>query len=466
MISAYVNCFKIPELRQRILFTLGIIVLCRLACTIPVPGVDPAELARMFDAMNKGAAGGLVGMFDMFSGGALQKFAVGALGIMPYISASIVIQLMTPVIPQLEKLVREGETGRQKISQYTRYLTLVICVIQGGMLAKTMLNPSMMGFAGDYKLVLSPGIPFLLITTLLLTAGTIFMMWLGEQITERGIGNGASIIITVGIVDRMPKALQDMFNNLLIGGDLAGSSNFTLVHFVGLLVMFFACCAATVLLTQGVRKIPVKYARASMGRQGAAGQTSYMPLRVNFSGVMPLIFGSAVLMFPPLLLQGLVKLFSKSAPGVSTLIMGWAPYFSHGSTTYLVLYGSTIVLFSFFWVANQFNPVQIADDLQKHGGFIPGVRPGQPTSEFLDQSMTRITFAGSLFLVGLAILPMIVTDSFKISYSISQFFGGTSLIITVGVMLDTMRQIETYLLNHHYDGFLSKGHLRSRRGGS
>ncbi|MFA4944729.1 MAG: preprotein translocase subunit SecY [Lentisphaeria bacterium] len=466
MISAYVNCLKIPELRQRILFTLGIVALCRLAGNIPIPGVNPGELARLFDLIDRqGAGGGLLNMFNLFSGGALQKFAIAALGIMPYISASIVVQLMTPVLPQMEKLMREGESGRQKLNQYTRYLTLLICVIQGGMLIKTMTSPGalsqLFGIQEAIQLVDNPGPAFFLMTTLILTAGTMFIMWLGEQITERGIGNGASLIITVGIVDRLPSALVNMITLVRTGSVSDGGQNFTLVHLAVMLVMFFACCAATVAITQGMRKIPVKYAKATMARHGVSGQSSYMPLRVNFAGVMPLIFGSAVLMIPPWVFRAL----GNTEWGRK---WGWlgelAGYFDPSHYWYLIIFGATIILFSFFWVANQFNPIQIADDLQKHGAFVPGIRPGQPTAEFLDQSMTRVTFAGAIFLTALAVLPMIISNQFSIPYSISAFFGGTSLLIMVGVMLDTMRQMEAHLLSYHYDGFLSKGKLRSRHG--
>ena len=460
MLSAYLNSMKIPELRRRILFTLGVVALVRLACTIPVPGIDSAQLAAMVAKLDKNAAGGIFSMFNLFSGGALGKFAVAALGIMPYISASIIMQLLTPVLPQLEKLAREGDPGRQKISQYTRYLTLVICVVQGGMLAKTMQNPTLIGMPEGFQPVINPGPFFVLTTTLFVTAGTIFLMWLGEQITERGIGNGGSSIITVGIIDRLPSALLSMFSIIGAGG-ASGTQSFTPIHALLLLAMFFVCCAATVAITQGMRKIPVKYARATMGgRSGGVGQTSYMPLRVNFSGVMPLIFGSSVLMFPPVLFKGLVAInwMQPTTEGE------WSGFFNSTGGVYLTMYATLIIVFAFFWVANQFNPVQIADDLQKNGGYIPGVRPGQPTAEFLDKSMTRITFAGALFLAVLAVLPPVVTDAFGIQYNVAQFFGGTSLLIMVGVTLDTMRQVESYLLSNHYDGFLSKGHLRSRRG--
>ena len=454
MLAAYGNCMRIPELRRRILFSFGIIALCRLVSNIPCPGVDPNELQKLFDAMAKNSGGGMLNLFNLFSGGALQKFAVGALGIMPYISASIIMQLMTPVIPTLEKMSREGESGRQRLTQYTRYLTVAICIIQGTMLARTMANPSALGLPGDARPVINAGFGFDVMTIIILTGGTMLLMWLGEQITERGIGNGASLIITVNIVNRLPQAVFGMITLVRSGGGMgSGSQQFTPVHVMLLVAAFFVVCCATVALTQGHRKIPVKYARRMAGRAFSAGQTSYMPLRVNYSGVMPIIFASAVLMFPRMILQWIPY----------TRDHGWASLFGYGSGWYMLFYGIMILLFSYFWVANQFNPIQIADDLQKHGGYIPGVRPGQPTAEFLDYTMTRVTLAGALFLTALAILPMVMGDRLGVPPLVAQFFGGTSLLIIVGVMLDTMRQIEAHLLSRHYDGFLRKGHLRSRR---
>ena len=455
MLSAYANSLKIPELRKRILFTFGIIALVRVTSQIPVPGVDPNQLALLFDNMRQSAGGGLMNMFNIFSGGAMQKFAVAALGIMPYISASIIMQMMTPVIPQLEKLQREGETGRQKITQYTRYLTVIICVIQGTMFAKTMANPSMLGVQTNVQPVVNPGMGFMVMTVIILTGGTMFLMWLGEQITERGIGNGASLIITVNIVARLPSAIVGMITLVRAGGQPgAGGQNFTIIHVLLLLAGFFAVCAATVAITQGHRKIPVRHARSRGGRGMGSGQTSYMPLRVNYSGVMPIIFGSAILMFPAMILQRI--------PAARELRLG--RFFAYGSGWYMFFFAAAIILFSFFWVANQFNPINIADDLQKRGGYVPGIRPGQPTAAFLDQTMTRITLAGATFLCCLAVLPMVLAQQFSIPPLVAQFFGGTSLLIMVGVMLDTMRQMEGHLLSQHYDGFLKKGHLRSRRG--
>lgn len=450
MLSAYVNSFKIPELRKKMLFTFGVIALVRVCSAIPCPGVDPKALEELFQSLSQNAGGGVMNLFNLFSGGALQKFAVAALGIMPYISASIIMQLMTPVIPALEKLSREGDAGRQKITQYTRYLTVGICLVQGSMLAKAMMNPGALGLQDATAPVLDPSLGFMVRTVIILTAGTMFLMWLGEQITERGIGNGASLIISVNILARLPAAVFGMVQ-LVLGG--AGSQSFSPIHLLLLLAVFFLVTAATVALTQGHRKIPIRHASRAGGRGRSAGQTSYMPLRVNYSGVMPIIFGSAILMFPSVIFQWIPY----------TRDHGWGRFVEYGSGWYMFFYGLAILLFAFFWVANQFNPIKIADDLQRNGGYIPGTRPGKPTAEFLDYTMTRITLAGSLFLLALALFPMLLARWFDIPFQVAQFFGGTSLLIMTGVMLDTMRQIEAHLLSRHYDGFLSKGRLRSRR---
>jgi len=455
MLSAFANCFKIKELRNRIFFTLGIIALCRVAANVPCPGIDPDALQRIFKQLEESSGGsaGIVGMVNLFSGGALQRFAIAALGIMPYISASIIMQLMTPVVPQLEKLKREGESGFQKITQWTRYLTLLICIIQGGMLAKGMENPS--GLLGTRvpDIVINPGMGFKLMTIIILTCGTMILMWLGEQINDRGIGNGASLIITIGILERLPSAVYGMWSLFRTQG--TGEQQFTIIHIFILLALFVLVTAATVMLTVGVRRIPVQYAKSMAGRKGTSGQSSYIPLRVNFANVMPIIFASAILMFPPILINYLATKIS------------WVGYlgsfFAYGTLSYMVIYAALLILFSFFWVANQFNPIQIADDLKRQGAYIPGLRPGKPTSDFLDKTMTRVTCAGALFLSALALCPMIFTQQLNIPFMIASIFGGASLLIMVGVMLDTVRQIESHLLMHHYDGFLEKGHMRSRR---
>lgn len=451
MLSAYVNSFRIPELRKKLLFTIGVIALVRLTAAIPCPGVDPKALEALFQDLAKGAGGGVMNLLNLFSGGALQKFAVAALGIMPYISASIIMQLMTPVIPALEKLSREGDAGRQKITQYTRYLTVAICIIQGTMFAKAMMSPSALGLQGASPVIAANPLAFIVRTVIFITAGTMFLMWLGEQITERGVGNGASLIISVNILARLPSAVFGMVQ-LVMGG--AGSQSFTIIHLLLLLGVFFGVTAATVALTLAHRKIPIRHASRAGGRGRNAGQTSYMPLRVNYSGVMPVIFGSAILMFPAMLLRAIPY----------TRIHGWGRFLQPGTNYYMFFYGLAILLFAFFWVANQFNPVKIADDLQRRGGYVPGIRPGKPTAEFLDYTMTRITFAGALYLLSLALFPMLLNQWFRVPFQVSSFFGGTSLLIMVGVMLDTMRQVEAHLLSRHYDGFLQKGRLRSRRG--
>ena len=454
LLSGYKNCFKIPELKKRILFTCGIIALCRLVSLIPCPGVNPAGLKGLFSSGQ--GEGGMLDMLNLFSGGAIEQFAVGALGIMPYISASIILQLMTPVIPQLERMMREGESGQKKYNQYMRYLTVAISVVQGVMYASVMSNPSSVGLKGE-AVVLNPGFWFTVMTVITLTAGAMLVMWLGEMITEHGIGNGASLIITVNIVARLPGALQTLWKQFSMGGSTA-DSDLNLIHILILLVMFFLVTAATVALTLGAYRVPIRYAAKRMQGIGgtATAQTSFLPLRVNYSGVMPIIFAGAILSFPLMLMRYLPQTW------------GWVVWLEihlqYGSTGYLLTYGAMILVFSFFWVANQFNPIKIADDLQKNGGYIPGIRPGQATAEFLGKTMDRITLAGAIFLGALAVLPMLLSRSLNIQPTIAQFFGGTSLLIIVGVTLETLQQVENYLVARNYEGFMEKGRLRSRRG--
>lgn len=450
MLSAFVNSFKIEELRKRMLFTFGLVFICRIISIVPTPGVNAAVLQDLIAEISRQVGGGLLGLADLFSGGAMSNCAVGALGIMPYISASIILQLLTAIIPGLERLAREGDVGRQKISQYTRYLTLVICIVQGFAMAFTLENPQAL-LGVDSPIVHNPGWGFRILTVITLTTGTMLMMWLGEQITENGIGNGISIIITVNIVSRVPDALQvgiAMFMPSGIGGAQA-----TVFHLVGLLVMMFLVVAGTIAVTQAQRKIPVQYAKRVVGRKVYGGQSTYMPLRINYSGVMPIIFASAILMFPQKILQMIPYDFFQRA----------AANFGMESRLYMFIFAGMILFFSYFWVATMFNPVQIADDLKKAGGYVPGIRPGTPTAEFLDKTMTRITLAGAIFLTIIAVIPNIMAMQFKIPWIVASFFGGTSLLIIVGVMLDTMRQVESHLVMRHYDGFLKKGKLRGRR---
>jgi preprotein translocase subunit SecY len=445
MLSAFVNSFKIQELRQRLLFTFALVFICRIVASIPVPGIDAGALRDMIAASGATQQGGFLNILNLFTGGALSNFAVGALGIMPYISASIIIQLMTAVVPTLERLAREGDSGRQKITQITRYLTVALCLVQGFAMSKTFLNPQALGLSGDMVFI-SPGL-FLFLSVITMTAATLLLMWLGEQITDRGIGNGVSLIITIGIIASLPGALGQAYNMFFKG------SQYNVFHAIAMLLTFFLVTAGTVAITQAVRKIPIQHAKRMVGRKMYGGQATHLPLRVNYAGVMPIIFAQSILMFPGPLLGKIDAAWAKKA----------AAMLSMNSPVYIIIYALMILFFSYFWVATQFKPPQIADDLRRNGAFVPGIRPGKPTADYLDRLMTRITMAGALFLTCIAVLPILLNAKFGIPYLVAQFFGGTSMLIMVGVMLDTMRQIETHLLTRHYDGFLKKGKLRSRR---
>ena len=464
MLSAYLNCFKIPELKKRLLFTFAMIALVELTAAIPCPGIDPARLKELFGALNSNAGtSGLMGTLALFSGGAMEKFAIGALGIMPYISASIILQLMTPVIPALNKMIREGESGMQQYNFIMRVLTVVVAIVQGIMFSAAMMNPGRLGF-GDGSVVMNPGFGFMLETIIILTGGSMFITWLGEMITERGVGNGASLIITVNIIARIPSALASLYQMVFVGS-ATGESQLTIVHLLILVVLFIAVTVGAIMLTEGMRKIPVRYAQQrSVGGFGrsAGVQTTYLPLRVNYANVMPIIFAGAILGFVDVVINYLAN--GNSYSWISNGCRWLSIHLQYGSFGYLLVYAILLMIFAFFWVANQFNPIQIADDFQKNNGYIPGIRPGKATSDFLDHAMTRITLGGAIGLLVLALLPMILANSFlKIPHSIAAFFGGTSLLIIVGVMLDTMRQIQTYLISRNYDGFLSKGILRNGR---
>jgi preprotein translocase subunit SecY len=346
----------------------------------------------------------------------------------------------------LERLAREGDAGRQKLTQYTRYLTVLICIVQGIFLAMTLLNPGSLGLQGS--VVTMSSVSFVILATVCVTTGSMLIMWLGEQITQRGIGNGISLIITVGIVSRLPRAIAAAWQMFTTVG-----TPFTLFHLVGLLIMLFLVIAGTIAVTQGQRKIMIQYAKRVVGNKVYGGQNTYMPLRINYSGVMPIIFAQSILMFPAILFKKIDLPFFQRLGDL----------LAHESALYMVLYGLMILFFSYFWVATQFHPVQIADDLKKHGGYVPGIRPGRATAEYLDNTMTRITLAGAVFLTMIAVIPTLLATKLEIPWIVAAFFGGTSLLIMVGVMLDTMRQIESHLLMRHYDGFLTKGRLRGRR---
>ncbi len=458
MWRAFLNALKVKELRNRMLFTALIIVLVRFASSIPCPGVDPTALKEFIKSVTASSqtSGGVMAMIDLFSGGAMTHFALGALGIMPYITASIIMQLLVPVIPQLERLQREGESGRGKITQYTRYLTLVVCAVQGFMVAAAMINPSKIGLPEPAQpLFVGSPVLFIIANIVVLTCTTMVFTWLGEQITERGIGNGVSLIITIGIVSRMPHSVIELFDMASKGVTPSGAP-FRPVQLLLLLVVFCVVTAATILLSQGYRRIPIQMVRKSSVGKMTDGST-YMPLKVNFANVMPIIFAGALLMLP----QTLFPILANRPDAWE----GWvdlAKAFQHDQAVYSIVYGLLIIAFSFFWVANQFNPLQISDNLKKEGAYIPGISPGQPTANFLDAAMTRVTTGGAVFLLVLALFPMFLYNTFGIPFMVAQFFGGTSLLIMVGVVLDTVSQLESHLTMRHYDGFLKSGRLRSR----
>ena len=474
MWKAFINCWKVPEIKRRILITAGILILCRLAANIPCPGVDVDQLKKAFELLadKGGSSGDISTMLDLFTGGGMQRFGIAALGIMPYITASIIMSLLGPVVPTIEKWRREGESGQQKMTQWTRYLTLGICVVQGSVLAAGMAyyqkNPLFSGITLDKPLIVSSIHPqwFILQSIIILMCGTMLLMWLGEQITDKGFGQGASLIITIGIIARLPQAIMRIVRGVRAQGEGA-AVEFSYVVPLILLAVFCIVTAAIVALTLGVRKIPIQYARARAGRsggiQGGAGQGSFFPLRVNHAGVMPIIFANTLLMVPNLILRQVpswnLPIWAKnftSAIGVA---------FDRGSGWFMVIYASLILFFCFFWVNSQFNPIRIADDLKRSSAYVPGYKPGQETADHLWWTMTRITTFGACSLTLVALLPMLFSNVIKLDYLIAQFFGGTSMLIMVGVMLDTMRQMETMLLSHGgYESFMKKGRMRGRRG--
>jgi preprotein translocase subunit SecY len=451
--NTFANCFKIPELKSRILFTMLVLAICRLTAYIMVPGLDGATLKAYIDSAHATGPSAL-GLFSTFTGGAVENCAVGALGIMPYISATIVMQLLTAVVPSLSKMARE-EGGRVKIIKYSRYLTVLICIGQGTLLALGWEHPKSIPGFGDFPhstLVLYQNLWwYRLQTVLILTVATLLLMWLGEQITERGIGNGVSLIITIGILARLPQAMTGLV-------DMFHGDKFNIGHLIALVLLLAFVVAGVIAVTQAQRKIPVQYTQRVVGRKVYAGSTSFLPLRLNFSGVMPIIFAGAILMVP----QQVFTRMAALSPSLRWLATP-ARALNEGTAVYIIVYGVLILFFSYFWTATQFNELQIADDLKKNGGYIPGVRPGQATSAYLHNSMSRITLAGAVFLTAIAVIPIILTRQMNIPYQVAQFFGGTSMLINVGVLLDTMRQMESHLLMRHYDGFLRGG--RGGRGG-
>ncbi|NUQ81683.1 MAG: preprotein translocase subunit SecY [Bacteroidetes bacterium] len=437
--DGFVNSFKIPELRTRILYTLAMVLVFRIGSHITLPGIDASAIA----SQTSRAASDLFGLFDMFVGGAFSRASVLALGIMPYISASIILQLMGAVVPTIQKMQKEGEEGRKKINQWTRYLTVLIAALQAWGMSVNLA--SRQGIGGE-SIVVDPGALFTLSTIVMLTAGTIFAMWIGERITDRGIGNGISLLIFVGIVVRLP---VDLFNEFSI--IQSGGQNLLIEIIVLVLLVFIT--AGTIAVTQGTRKIPVQYAKRVVGQRTVGGVTQYIPLKINTAGVMPIIFAQSIMFIPATILS----LFPANES-----LQSWQIYFSYGSVTYEVMFALLIIFFTFFYTAIAFNPKDVADNMKKQGGFIPGIRPGEHTSEYIDHILTRITIPGSVMLAIIAVLPSIVLQ-FGITPGFAQFFGGTSLLIMVGVALDTLKQMESHLLMRHYDGFMKSGRIKGRR---
>ncbi|MBI2871536.1 MAG: preprotein translocase subunit SecY [Candidatus Omnitrophica bacterium] len=448
MLQAFANTLRIPDLRQKILFTFGMFIVYRIGAYIPTPGINTAALSQFVQNISQTAGGTLFGIMNLFSGGAMERLTIFALGIMPYISASIILQLLTVVIPHLEKLSKEGEEGRKKIIQYTRYGTVVLSIIQSFFIALWLENPQ--NFQG-YQLVALPGWGFRLLAVITLTTGTAFIMWLGEQIDVKGIGNGISLIITVGIISAMPTAGYRVWQ-LLSPLDPARRQLDGLTFLV-MLAMGVGVVIAVILITQGQRRIPIQYAKRVVGRKMFGGLSTYIPLRVNLAGVIPIIFAQSIILFPATI-GGLFP---------NTFIQSLANALQPGQLLHTALYSLLIVFFCYFYTAIIFNPVEVADNMKKYGGFVPGIRPGKPTAAFFDFVMTRITLAGAIFLAFIAILPTYVASGFRIDFLVASFFGGTGLLIIVGVMLDTMKQVESHLLMRHYDGFVKKGRLRGRR---
>jgi preprotein translocase subunit SecY len=460
--EAFANVFRIPDLRKRVLFTLALLAVYRLGAFIPTPGIDVHRLESFFQ-QNQGT---LFGFIDLFSGGMFRRLTIFALGIMPYITASIILQFLTVVVPTLEKLQKEGELGRRKITQWTRYLTIGLALMQSFGIAVALQN-------SDGGFVLRPGFWFVVMTMLTLTTGTSFIMWLGEQITERGIGNGMSLIIFAGIVVGLPRAIREIYNNVFVTG------NWNVFHLIIILALMIAVVAFIVLVERGERRIPVQYAKRVVGRRMMGGQSTHLPLKVNAGGVIPVIFASSLLAFPQTLMQ---VAWVKSSPVLS----GMLGAIGGSQPLYYVLYTALIIFFCFFYVSIIFNPNEAADNMRKYGGFIPGIRPGKNTAEYMNKILTRITVVGGLYLAILSLIPQVMITGIRLQglpvvgnwidanfprwllngLGVTFYFGGTSLLIVVGVAMDTVNQVEAQLIMRHYEGFTPRaGRIRGRRSG-
>ncbi len=435
MLEKLQNIFRIPELKRRVLFTIALLCVYRLGGHIPTPGVNSEALVSAFASQSNS----LFGLYDLFVGGSFAKATIFALGIMPYISVSIIFQLLGAVIPYFEKLQKEGEEGRKKITQYTRVCTVALAAAQSLAFAKFLES---MG-AGGASVVPNPGIAFQLMTMITQTTGTILIMWLGEQITERGIGNGISLIIFIGIVARFPTEMIDTIRALRVG---------TLSPVVAglMVVLMIGVIASVVAMTQAQRKIPVQYAKRVVGRKMYGGQSTHIPLRVNTAGVIPIIFAQSLIMLPSTL-----ALYFHGNAAIETI----ASWFSHGTVVYVIVYSLTIIFFTYFYTAIVLNPTDMADNMKKYGGFVPGIRPGRKTAEYIDRILSRITLPGAVFLALIAVLPDLLIRRFNVPF----YFGGTSVLIVVGVALDTLQQIESHLIMRHYEGFVTHGRMRGRR---
>jgi preprotein translocase subunit SecY len=459
-LEAVTNVFRIPDLRRRVLFTLGLLAVYRLGAHIPTPGIDANKLSQFFE-QNQGT---VFGFIDLFSGGMFRRLTIFALGIMPYITASIILQLLTVVVPTLEKLQKEGELGRRKITQWTRYLTIGLALMQSFGISTALMN-SEGGF------VMNPGFGFIAMTMLTLTTGTAFIMWLGEQISDRGIGNGMSLIIFAGIVIGLPHAIREIYENVFV------TRQWNALHLIILILIMIAVVAFIVLVERGERRIPVQYAKRVVGRRMMGGQSTHLPLKVNAGGVIPVIFASSILAFPQTLM--LVPAIKGNA-WLSAMLGA----ISHSEPLYFVLYVAGIIFFCFFYVSIIFNPNEAADNMRKYGGFIPGIRPGRNTAEYMNKILTRITVVGGLYLSILSLIPEIMITGIKLQHlplvggwidtwmprflldglGVTFYFGGTSLLIVVGVAMDTVNQIEAQLIMRHYEGFTPRsGRIRGRR---
>ncbi|MFH1563100.1 MAG: preprotein translocase subunit SecY [Nitrospirota bacterium] len=436
-LESILNPFKVYELRKRILFTLGLLAVYRLGVAVPTPGVDGVALSAFFQQ----AKGTIVGLLDLFSGGAFERFSIFTLGIMPYISASIIMSLLQPVVPYLERIAKEGDVGKKKITQYTRYLTLVIGIIQA---TGTSIWIQSMQTDDGRSFVLNPGLGFHLMTVATLTTGTAFVMWLGEQMTDRGIGNGSSLIIMTSIISRLPQAILQSLQRLFVG-----EMNIFVILFI--VIIGVLTTAGVVMMIQGHRKISVQYAKRIVGRKVYGGQSTHLPLQVNMAGVIPIIFASSLLALPATFVT---FLGGKDIDFLTFLYKQLSP----GGVIYQILMAAGIIFFTYFYIAVIFNPVDVADNMRKNGGFIPGIRPGKSTAEYIERILKRITFVGAMFLALIDFFPSMIIQVMHLPF----YFGGTSILIVVGVALDLVRQIESHLLMRHYEGFVKKGKIKGR----